>query len=155
MSFYQVERHIYGSARLGILTEATKMLGSEYTPYPMDFIGHTIGNRNYELNNHLGNVLSVVSDKVIPQQGGSSSDVYWLADIRQSTDYSPFGVTLEKRNMKLVDPVSGNPAHSAGSHPALFFFLPLPLNSLGSEGCPHPSLFLLYLCPLLFRCKTQ
>lgn len=55
-------------------------------------IFRAIGNKNYELSNHLGNVLSIISDKVIPRQYGSSVD-YWLADIRQSTDYSPFGVT--------------------------------------------------------------
>ena len=107
VSYNQVEKHIYGSTRLGILTESVKVLASEYVPYPMWSVVHEIGNRNYELNNHLGNVLSVISDKVIPIDDGGV--VTFLADIRQSTDYSPFGVTLENRNLKLLDPVSGNP----------------------------------------------
>lgn len=56
--------------------------------------------------NHLGNVLSIISDKVIPHAYGSTVD-YYLADnltrkerfgIRQSSDYSPFGVQLSGRN---------------------------------------------------------
>jgi RHS repeat-associated protein len=41
--------------------------------------------------------MPVISDKVIPHQNGTTVD-YFLADIRQSTDYSPFGVTLQGRN---------------------------------------------------------
>ncbi|WP_341903563.1 RHS repeat-associated core domain-containing protein [Fluviicola taffensis] len=109
VSYQQVEKHIYGASRLGILTEVVPVLASEYTSYSMDNIIHTIGNRNFELNNHLGNVLSVISDKAIPHDDGNGFVDYFLADIRQSTDYSPFGVTLENRNLKLLDPVSGNP----------------------------------------------
>jgi RHS repeat-associated protein len=46
----------------------------------------------------LGNVLSVISDKVIPHSNGTIVD-YWQADILQSTDYSPFGVTLKNRTL--------------------------------------------------------
>lgn len=57
-------------------------------------------------SNHLGNVLSIISDKVIPHANGTTVD-YYLADnltrkerfgIRQSSDYSPFGVQLSGRN---------------------------------------------------------
>jgi RHS repeat-associated protein len=53
----------------------------------------------YELSNHLGNVLSVISDKVIPHPSGGSV-AYYKADIMQAMDYSPFGVTLKGRNLK-------------------------------------------------------
>ncbi|MFN5983146.1 MAG: RHS repeat-associated core domain-containing protein [Fluviicola sp.] len=53
----------------------------------------------YELTNHLGNVLSVISDKVIPHPSGASV-AYYKADIMQAMDYSPFGVTLKGRNLK-------------------------------------------------------
>ena len=52
-----------------------------------------------ELTNHLNNVLSVISDKVIPHNSGGSV-AYYKADILQSQDYSPFGVTLKGRNLK-------------------------------------------------------
>ncbi len=60
---------------------------------------HLIGERSYELSNHLNNVLSVISDKVIPHPSGGSV-AYYKADILQSQDYSPFGVTLKGRNLK-------------------------------------------------------
>jgi RHS repeat-associated protein len=51
-----------------------------------------------ELSNHLGNVLSVISDKPIPHPSGSTV-AYYKADILQSQDYSPFGVKLKGRNL--------------------------------------------------------
>lgn len=76
------------------------MLGSQNTAYNQTLWNHTVGKRTYELTNHLGNVLSVISDKVIPHNNGGSVD-YYMADIRQSQDYSPFGVTLYGRNFSL------------------------------------------------------
>jgi RHS repeat-associated protein len=75
------------------------------TPYQNStFSGYLTSNKTVlnarkssELANHLGNVLSVISDKVIPHANGTAVD-YYLADIRQSQDYSPFGVTLSGRN---------------------------------------------------------
>ncbi len=51
---------------------------------------------------HLGNVLSVISDKPIPFSSNSITVEYYLADILSSQDYSPFGVTLEGRNYTLA-----------------------------------------------------
>lgn len=57
----------------------------------------------FELTNHLGNVLSVISDKPIPYDDANDSDIDWfLADIRQASDYSAFGVQLENRNLLLT-----------------------------------------------------
>jgi RHS repeat-associated protein len=55
------EHHIYGSSRLGI---------QNYNFYnvPRDF-HRLVGDKNYELSNHLGNVLSVVSDRKIVDSG--------------------------------------------------------------------------------------
>ncbi|AEA42436.1 RHS repeat-associated core domain protein [Fluviicola taffensis DSM 16823] len=102
IAFFQAEKHIYGSSRLGMHNEPVPMLGSQNTTYTMEYVDHRIGERTYELSNHLGNVLSVISDKAIPHDDGGGNVDYWLADIRQSTDYSPFGVTLEDRNLMLV-----------------------------------------------------
>jgi RHS repeat-associated protein len=49
-----------------------------------------------ELTNHLNNVLSVISDKVIPHPSGASV-AYYKADILQSQDFSGFGVKLKNR----------------------------------------------------------
>jgi RHS repeat-associated protein len=57
------------------------------------------GCSSLELSNHLGNVLSVISDKVVPHPSGSTV-AYYKADILQAQDFSPFGVTLKGRNLK-------------------------------------------------------
>ncbi|MFN6075594.1 MAG: RHS repeat-associated core domain-containing protein [Fluviicola sp.] len=56
------------------------------------------GCSSLELTNHLNNVLSVISDKVIPHASGGSV-AYYKADILQAMDYSPFGVKLKGRNL--------------------------------------------------------
>lgn len=99
VSYAQTEKHIYGSSRLGLHSERIPLLGTQNDIYSMGNIQHHIGDRSYELSNHLGNVLTVISDKIISHNNGGSVD-YFLADIRQATDYSPFGVILEGRNFE-------------------------------------------------------
>ncbi|WP_341903546.1 RHS repeat-associated core domain-containing protein [Fluviicola taffensis] len=105
VAFAQTEKHIYGSSRLGVHNERIELLGTLNDTYSMANIHHHLGNKTYELTNHLGNVLSVISDKVIPHNNGGTID-YWLADLRQATDYSPFGVKLHNRDLKLTS-ISG------------------------------------------------
>jgi RHS repeat-associated protein len=106
VNFYQAEKHIYGSARLGVLHDSIELLGTVNDDYDMTITNHRIGLVNYELTNHLGNVLSTISDKPIPHDNSGTVD-YFLADIRQATDYSPFGVTLSGRNFTLTGAEKG------------------------------------------------
>ncbi len=104
VDYYQAEKHIYGSSRLGVLNAHIKMLGTATDVIPKVTI-HNIGKRNYELSNHLGNVLSVISDKPVPHPSSSSGGVtvdYYMADIRESHDYSPFGVLLNERTSTVL-----------------------------------------------------
>jgi RHS repeat-associated protein len=55
------------------------------------------GAKRYELTNHLGNVLAVVSDKKI-QVCTSTAISYYTADLVSATDYSPFGAPLAGRS---------------------------------------------------------
>ena len=78
---------IYGSSRLGIYNGST----SEGK--------RTLGNKKYELSNHLGNVLSVISDNKL----GIDSDADLIADYYEpllisESDYYPYGMTMEKRS---------------------------------------------------------
>jgi RHS repeat-associated protein len=98
ISYAQTEKFIYGSSRLGVQNVNIGLLGSQNNTYTQTTVVHRIGKKGYELSNHLGNVLSVISDKVIPHSNGTIVD-YWLADILQSSDYSPFGVKLKGRNL--------------------------------------------------------
>ncbi len=54
------------------------------------------GAKRYELTNHLGNVLTVVTDKKLPICSGTSVS-YFISDIVSATDYSPFGAPLAER----------------------------------------------------------
>ena len=78
---------IYGSSRLGIYNGST----SEGK--------RTLGNKKYELSNHLGNILSVISDNKI----GIDSDTDLVADyyepyIVSESDYYPFGMAMKERS---------------------------------------------------------
>jgi RHS repeat-associated protein len=100
VTFEQKEKHIYGSSRLGVLNTVVPMLASQNNTYSQSLWTHSIGSRAYEISNHLGNVLSVISDKPIPHNNSGTVD-YYFADMRSSQDYSPFGVTLEGREYTL------------------------------------------------------
>ena len=85
------ERHIYGSARLGIVKDSINM----FSP-PTVTNTHVQGERRYELTNHLGNVLSVITDKITPLDADSDNvtDGYQVF-IESAQNYSPFGVVLD------------------------------------------------------------
>lgn len=62
-----VEHHLYGSSRLGIEVNYSNEIENEELSSTATAVHtvNTIGDKRYELSNHLGNVLSVVSDKKI------------------------------------------------------------------------------------------
>jgi RHS repeat-associated protein len=101
VDYYLAENHIYGSSRLGVLDRHVSMLGLTTYDANSTVITHHIGKRNYELSNHLGNVLSVISDKPIPHDNAGTID-YYMADIREAHDYSPFGVLLNERTSTVL-----------------------------------------------------
>ncbi len=55
------------------------------------------GRKVYELKNHLGNVLAVVSDVKIGLSTSSQVE-YYVADVVEMTDYEPFGMPLAMRH---------------------------------------------------------
>ncbi|MDD2982492.1 MAG: hypothetical protein PHQ74_03810 [Crocinitomicaceae bacterium] len=94
------DRSIYGSSRVGVRSTDIDMLALHNPNYSMKSVKYEIGKRTYELSNHLGNVLSVISDKPIPSFEHEEL-VGMLADVRVAQDYSPFGVTLSGRNFEV------------------------------------------------------
>jgi RHS repeat-associated protein len=109
-SYHLAERHIYGSSRVGMITEKVEfeyvygnqpteelvstLLIEETVNFELEY---TIGSRQYELSNHLGNVLAVISDWKLPVISGASV-VSYTTVVVSSQDYSPFGVTLSGRS---------------------------------------------------------
>ncbi|MFM2201167.1 MAG: hypothetical protein RL040_367 [Bacteroidota bacterium] len=87
-TFNCTERPIYGSSRLGVYKKTIAFVGySKRTENNAE-----TGNRQYELSNHLGNVLTTISDRKTFVSG------VFVAEVISVTDYSPFGVALEGRS---------------------------------------------------------
>ena len=57
----------------------------------------TLGNKSYELTDHLGDVLMTVSDRKIPNGAIGGQVNYFTADVMNSTDYYPFGEAINSR----------------------------------------------------------
>jgi RHS repeat-associated protein len=94
--FFPTEFNIYGSSRIGMVTQPEAL-----TENPPDPVAHiqTLGYKVYEFSNHLGNVLTTFSDRKIAIE--STSDLgfveYYTSEILSSTDYYPFGFQMPGR----------------------------------------------------------
>jgi RHS repeat-associated protein len=62
------EKYIYGSSRLGAYKPGTDMYNPIYSP-TLNYLDEYFGKKDYELTNHLGNVISTVSDRKRPIDG--------------------------------------------------------------------------------------
>jgi YD repeat-containing protein len=97
----QIEKHIYGSSRIGIRNKLT--VPDEIIPLAGGYGNATMsvdtrGETNYELVNHLGNVLATITDKKIPVDNNSDGIIdYYIADIVNVQDYYPGGMTMPGR----------------------------------------------------------
>ena len=99
------EKHIYGSSRLGIVnadysTDANTDGLSIYTsPWIGAHVPYYTGQKQYELVNHLGNVLATITDKKIGISLGTDSSLidHYEADVRTAQDYYPFGMVMPGR----------------------------------------------------------
>ncbi len=93
------EQHLYGSSRIGIWHWDTTVPASPPNAQGTQRIEDSLryGKRIYELSNHLGNVLSTISDKKI---GNDSSGVvnYYIAEVLSQNDYYPFGMQIPGRS---------------------------------------------------------
>jgi RHS repeat-associated protein len=97
----QTEVDLYGSSRLGTVGPLTvsptsvALSGSYGTAWLNTF---SRGEKSYELTNHLGNVLSTITDKKIAvSSGGSSLIDHFLPDVATAQDYYPFGMVMPGR----------------------------------------------------------
>ena len=114
------EQMIYGSARIGVKKKSGDriMANREYnTPDPDPFFylslstplveypenfdkeAKQVGQKYYELSNHLSNVLAVITDRKL---ANTTSDGY-EADVVSYSDYYPFGMTMPGRNESVAD----------------------------------------------------
>ena len=59
--------------------------------------------KRYELRNHLGNVLAVITDRKFAQSGGTSQVSYYEAQTIAAADYLPYGQLQPGRYMDVRD----------------------------------------------------
>jgi hypothetical protein len=74
------------------------LIGSYFTP------NFTRGNKLFELNNHLGNVLVTISDKKLGVDANSDGTVdYYTADVVSANDYYPGGMLMPGRSYSIAN----------------------------------------------------
>jgi len=90
---YLKEQDLYGSSRLGLWQPNIRVgVDSSITTYD------TIGRKQYELSNHLGNVMATVTDKRIAHDSGDHITAdYYLADVATAKEYYAFGGLMPGR----------------------------------------------------------
>lgn len=86
------EQQLYGSSRLG-LWRPNMLMGASTGASEL---WNNIGGKNYELSNHLGNVMAVITDKRIALEGGG-----YEAEVVNANDYYAFGSQMPGRNVNL------------------------------------------------------
>jgi len=89
------EQQLYGSSRLGIWKPNRNLYAQADTT-----AWDSVGNKYYELSNHLGNVLAVVSNKKFQVAQDSLIDRY-EAELVSAQDYYPFGMVQPGRTYGL------------------------------------------------------
>jgi RHS repeat-associated protein len=83
------EQHLYGSSRLG-MRQVNELLveKDEIKEFEPEYSSRNLGEKVFELTNHLGNVLAVVSDKKLANNE---------PDVKATFDYFPFGSPMPGR----------------------------------------------------------
>ncbi len=79
------EQPIYGSSRIGVYNAQTEKFH------------RSLGHKNYELSNHLGNVLTVISDNKIADDVSAGLATSYKARVISQSDYYPFGLEMKGR----------------------------------------------------------
>lgn len=101
---YLSERNIYGSSRVGVEDLQNSTILGMQIPVSQPANSHftnLIGDKAFELANHLGNVLNVVTDRKLAIEGtgvGLGTVSYYTADVISYSDYDPFGMLMPNRH---------------------------------------------------------
>jgi hypothetical protein len=101
----QIELYMYSSSRLGMATAPTVAPGSVALQGGLGAATLrtlTRGEKVFEMTNHLGNVLTTVTDRKLQHSSDSSSRDYYMADIVAATDYLPYGMSMSGREVTIA-----------------------------------------------------
>jgi RHS repeat-associated protein len=94
---YLQEQDLFGSSRLGIQARDLNLTTPPVTT--ANIFERTVGNKQFELRNHLSNILSVVSDLKIPVSLSGSTIDYYKAKVESASDYYAFGAKMPGRGI--------------------------------------------------------
>jgi RHS repeat-associated protein len=98
LTVFLKESVLYGSKRLGAVTRDLDVTNPA-APLPMSIYNHSLGLKQYELSNHLGNVLATISDNRIQKDDNADGTTdYYTAKIISATDYYAFGSPMPDRS---------------------------------------------------------
>lgn len=102
MEYDVIERPMYGSSRLGMQNEQVNMLlaaNVTSTGASYNLGSHQVGKCTYELSNHLGNVLSTITDqKLAIDIDADGTTNHYLPIVTTATDYYAFGAQMTERS---------------------------------------------------------
>ena len=101
-TFMVDEQPIYGSSRLGVYRSKFELTGHDVpAPFEEATILRELDQKNFEINDHLGNVHTVISSRKTPVYNGTV--IEFQPDIIRATDYYPFGMQMPGRSYKRED----------------------------------------------------
>ena len=96
------EYPIYGSSRIGVYTyaNASPFILQSINADPASWFGsyqRLMQKKDFELDDHLGNVMAVVSDWKVGISDANSNLLYYATDVASATDYYPFEMQMPGR----------------------------------------------------------
>jgi RHS repeat-associated protein len=95
---YLDEQHLYGASRLGMIKPDLLLFDNASIAYTPDNPSkNLVGQTYFEINNYLGNVNVVITDRrtlANPSPGAST----WEAVVISTSDYYPFGMQMPGRS---------------------------------------------------------
>jgi RHS repeat-associated protein len=102
--YTEKEAHIYGASRLGVhnvdkllvVYDNVNQTATEQQPQPLERV---LGEKFYELSNHLGNVVTVITDRKLTELDLTTGALY-TADVLSYSDYYPFGMAMPGRKFE-------------------------------------------------------
>jgi hypothetical protein len=98
ISYKVVERDMYGSSMVGLVKSEIELINASI-PSTSSFV-HGVGKKQYYMQNHLSNVLSVVSDLKVAKDWNADLVVdYCRAEIVSVSDVFPFGSPMQERTI--------------------------------------------------------
>ncbi|MCG8331792.1 MAG: hypothetical protein MI974_29165 [Chitinophagales bacterium] len=97
-AFHLREQHLYGSSRLGVYVRKLDGLPTQLPSGDGAVITAKLGQKRYEVTNHLGNVMQTISDRKKPislyNDGSPLVAEVFYATLLNSRNYFPFGMEI-------------------------------------------------------------